>query len=45
MVKYGRLMLSGAVPGKRASDINFTNEVVPQCDVSVLKKLLLVIAL
>ena len=31
-------MLPGAVPGKRTSDINFTNGVVAQCDVSVIKR-------
>ena len=36
--KYGHSMLPGAVPGKRTSDINITNGVVAQCDVSVIKR-------
>ena len=35
--KYGHLMLPGAFPDKVTPDINFTDEVVVQCDVLVIK--------
>ena len=38
--KYGDLMLPGAFPDKVTPDIDFTSEVVVQCDVPVVKILL-----
>ena len=40
MLKYGHMMLPGAFPGKVAPDINFTDEIVAQCYVPVIKILL-----
>ena len=40
MSKYGHLMLPGAFPDKGTPDIDFTDEVVVQWDVRVVKRLL-----
>ena len=37
MAKYGHLMLAGAFPDKEIPDIDFTDQVVGRCDVSVAK--------
>ena len=38
--KYGHLILKGAFPDKVTPDIDFLDEAVVQCCVSVVKKLL-----
>ena len=40
MSKYGYLMLPGAFPDKITTDFDFTDEVVVQCDGTVVKILL-----
>ena len=37
MAKYGHLMLTGAFPDKDTPDIDFTDQPVGRCDVSVAK--------
>ena len=41
VLKYGHLMLPGTFPDKFTPEIDFTNETVVQCDVPVVKILLL----
>ena len=44
--KYGHLMLpSGVFPDKVTTDIDFIGEIVVQCDVPVVKILLLVLVI
>ena len=41
MLKYGHFVLPGSLPDKIIPDIDFTGEAVVQCDVPVVKILLL----
>ena len=40
VLKYGHMILPGAFPDKVTPDINFTDEIVAQCYVPVVKILL-----